>query len=390
MKLHKRFMAAVVASGLSLTAGCQNPCGSCTRSLCGSPSVPQVAPHPAHLPEVAVRVPADIGAQTCMGVAEVLEHSGDLGGAKSQYVQALRLEPGNVDAAHRLAVIHDRLREYGRAEALYRRVARATPQDPNLYSNWGYSHYLQGNWEASARYSLRALEMAPTHPTARSNYAMALGQMGRFEEARQTFVEAGLSPADLACSMAYLHWSAGNLDRARNELLYAAGPVQHDARVVKMLNHLESNLALTHRLHSPRPVVPPVTTAAQVETVVVPPPQIQTGEPNTRRVPLPQPTTPARPLERIPAPAPEKEVVPTSLPTPSTSFKPDDDSQTGKSTAFLAAQTPPPVAWPRTGHILPPSPTNLTAADGTRAIETESSPATPRSAAKDTERRGRW
>src|SRR5438874_1918605 len=200
-------MVLSLAGLLLAQAGCVTPMASLTTS-----ALPAV-------PAAREELPKDKALQTYLTYARTLDKGGSDDGAIEQYEKVLHLSPDHPEAMRRLAVLYDRRADFSKAEAIYRKLAKAHPRDADLMSDWGYSYYLRNNWKEAEAKLRRAVELDKGHTRARCNLGLALGQQDRFDEAFQVFVQAGLEPADAHCDLAFIFWSKGKdyYERARRE-----------------------------------------------------------------------------------------------------------------------------------------------------------------------------
>lgn len=212
-----RFRQGGIALGLAGLllgqAGCLGTMASLTSSN-SLPSAPTVAPASGDLSR-------DQTLKTLLTYAESLDKNGSDEAAVEQYEKVLRLSPDHLIATRRLAVLYDRRADFTKAEAAYRKLAKAHPRDADLMCDWGYSFYLRNDWkEAEAKFR-RTLELDKRHVRARCNLGLALGQQDRYAEAFQAFREAGLDEADAHCDLAFVYWTKSRFDEAERECFLA-------------------------------------------------------------------------------------------------------------------------------------------------------------------------
>src|SRR5438045_1379620 len=91
-------------------------------------------------------LPANQAVKACLAEAQNLDKNGNEASAVEQYEKVLQLDAGNVPALRRLAVLYDRRCDFAKANAAYRKVAEARPNDADLFNDWGYSYYLRNQW----------------------------------------------------------------------------------------------------------------------------------------------------------------------------------------------------------------------------------------------------
>jgi Tfp pilus assembly protein PilF len=217
----------LLPSALFLAAvGCTPSVESLTGGLVVGPSPGAKAADDAPpLPRAPNDLAPDQQARLCLDTGRQLDKAGDDEGALEQYEHVLELDPSNYLAMRRLSVLYDRQARWDRAEEFYKKVVRVRPNDPDVWSDWGYSYYLRGgepeqarkNWlEAEAKLR-QALQINPKHERAHSNLGLVLGQLRRYDEAYQEFRAAQLNDAEAHCDLAFIYWSQGKMDEAKQE-----------------------------------------------------------------------------------------------------------------------------------------------------------------------------
>jgi Flp pilus assembly protein TadD len=184
-------------------------------------------------------LPANQAIVACMRVAQNQEKNGNEDAALQQYEKVLVLDPNNIAACRRLAVLYDKVCEFNKAEAMYRKVSRARPRDADLFCDWGYSHYLRQNWSDAVKQCQHALEIDPQHQRAHCNLGLALGRLDRFPEAEKAFRDAHLSDAEVHCDLAFLYLTKGRFDDARRECQAACQLDRYCRQAHEMLAHLD-------------------------------------------------------------------------------------------------------------------------------------------------------
>lgn len=149
------------------------------------PSVP-ASPAVAALPQVHPRVEAGYSAYL----------AGDLAGARNDYQQALREDPGNRDALLGLAATEVRAGRFEVAEAAYLRVLQADPRD--AYAQAGLLSLRSARMDPTATES-RVKTLLAAEPGAHVlNFTLGnqLAQQGRWSEAQQEYFKAFAAEPD--------------------------------------------------------------------------------------------------------------------------------------------------------------------------------------------------
>ena len=158
-------------------------------------------------------LPPGEAASLCLTLARKLEQEGLDAEAAREYELARHYQP-QVDVAHRLAVVYDRLGNPGLAAAEYERAVEAHPKDADLLNDLGYYHYTHGKWTLAEQYLRRALEVNPEYPRAWTNLGLALAQQGRSQESLEAFKHS-VTPAEAQYNLGFVLAERGKKDEAR-------------------------------------------------------------------------------------------------------------------------------------------------------------------------------
>jgi Flp pilus assembly protein TadD len=229
--LGKRGWGLAVAGLLATQAGCMTgQTGMSTITMEKTPPLGTPAPE---------ELPPNQAVLACLKVAQSQEKNGNEEAAVPQYEKVLTLDPENLQAARRLAVLYDNVCEFNKADNLYRKVARARPRDADLFCDWGYSYYLRQNWNEAVKTYLHALEINPQHQRARCNLGLALGQMERYGEAQRAFQDAHLTEAEVHCNLAFIYLTKGKFDDARRECQTACRLDRFCNQAQELLAHMD-------------------------------------------------------------------------------------------------------------------------------------------------------
>ncbi|MDG2390753.1 MAG: tetratricopeptide repeat protein [Planctomycetaceae bacterium] len=116
--------------------------------------------------------------------------------AAAFYDEAVRMDPANVHAHHRLAMIADMQENYSLAESHYTAALKVDSNNLNLLNDLGYSYYLQHNYEESQAYLSYVLQMDPSHHLAMKNLGLVLAAQGNTQEAYALLQQGGLNPGE--------------------------------------------------------------------------------------------------------------------------------------------------------------------------------------------------
>ena len=101
--------------------------------------------------------------------------------AEAYYRRVLEIQPDNIVANHRLAVLADKKGDFARAEHYYLTALRHDGRNPDLLGDIGYSYLLQGRRQESERYLLAATQIDPTHSKALHNLSLLYAMNGDYD-----------------------------------------------------------------------------------------------------------------------------------------------------------------------------------------------------------------
>lgn len=96
----------------------------------------------------------------------------DYGKAEASYRRAVELVPEDPEALLGLAASYDRLRRFDLADRAYSEASRYIGTTPEFYNNIGYSYILRGDLKKGRSYLLKAYELNPENPVTANNLAM--------------------------------------------------------------------------------------------------------------------------------------------------------------------------------------------------------------------------
>ena len=125
--------------------------------------------------------------------------------ARRDFEKALTVRPNDPDCHHRLAVVADKMRQFGVADDHYEAAIKKLPNDPNLLSDLGYSYFLRGGDDRRAEATLNdALKISPAHKGAMGNLGALYAKQGRTESALEMFQRNGVPEVEAQHYMAQL------------------------------------------------------------------------------------------------------------------------------------------------------------------------------------------
>ena len=208
MRIRRWSALVAVAAGLVAQSGCATSSGPVSDQSSAASSK-FYSPIEPLSPSLAIKA--------SMAVGMSLEKRGDDEAALGQFEKVLERDPDNAVALQHLATIRDRRCEFSEAEKVYQKLAKVRPRDSNVFSDWGYSHYLRNNWVDAEKQLRHALELNSHNEHAHCNLGLVLGQQGKFPEALREFQAAPMSEAEAHCNLAFVYWSQNKIDDAQRE-----------------------------------------------------------------------------------------------------------------------------------------------------------------------------
>jgi Tfp pilus assembly protein PilF len=126
-------------------------------------------------------------AEACVATAEELEGAGHLSEAAALYEKGRQHEPDVIDYSRRLAVLYDRLNLPERARPEYRRAIEQAPHNADLWNDFGYFLFRQGELTESESPLRKAIALAENHERAWTNLGIVLAHQARYGEAFEAF-----------------------------------------------------------------------------------------------------------------------------------------------------------------------------------------------------------
>jgi Tfp pilus assembly protein PilF len=263
------------------------------------------------------------GVQVAM--ARSMERDGDLHGAQSTYQAAIRNDPQNVAALHRLALVQEKLGEGDAAEDLLLQAAKLAPGDPEIVCDLGYCYAVRENAAKARMCYEQALKLKPDFSRAHNNLGILLARQGDDENAARHFSAAGLTAAETRTNLGFAHMKRQQWQRADAQLQLAlqGQPGMEKAQsLAVILNHLTRE-----------DKVRTVAASEAAPAVAAPTSEVATTRPVTATAPLEEVA-----VETAPAIA----VAPWSAPVPLTARKSVPEPQLAEAnvTITLPAESP--------------------------------------------------
>jgi tetratricopeptide (TPR) repeat protein len=120
-----------------------------------------------------------------MSLATCYTEKGMLPEAVAQLKAALRLQPGNREAACRLGCTYEWIGEWAKATRQFRAVLRTSPRCAEAHAGLSRCHLHGGRYAHAVRECEIALRICPDCTSARADLVIALKRSGRVDEALQ-------------------------------------------------------------------------------------------------------------------------------------------------------------------------------------------------------------
>ena len=152
-----------------------------------------------------------------LALARTLEQQEDYDAAADAYRAIIERQPKSAGAIHRLAILHDRKREFEKSAELFEEVLKLDEKNPEALCDYAYSLYLQRRWEESEIHVKRALNLRTAHRRAHNQLGLLLAQREEYDQAFQEFRAAGGTMADAHINVAVVMMMNDQLFEAWNE-----------------------------------------------------------------------------------------------------------------------------------------------------------------------------
>ncbi|MDB5172563.1 MAG: bacteriophage receptor, outer rane subunit [Phycisphaerales bacterium] len=206
------FRIFAVATLLGVLIGCSS-----------HPSAAQMTPPPPTEADKAFEAGAKRPptAKTMFALEQILATQGKDAEAQMVCEQIIRDHPEFIPAYCDLAEAHMRQRHIQEAMRVLNVGLQRAPNEVILVNDVGMCHLLIGDYAGAVRAFTRASGMAPDEPRYRSNLAMTLGLLGRYDESLSLYMHVML-PADAHYNLAVLCDARHDTARAKVEYQKAA------------------------------------------------------------------------------------------------------------------------------------------------------------------------
>ena len=231
----------------------------------------------------------------------VFEAQGDFDAAVLEYQNALTvvetkkrgpLRSADLALAHRrIAGALDRLGRFAQAEVHYQQALKASPKDPKVWNDAGYSYYLQGRWSDSEKALRTAAKLAPADERIRVNLGLTLAAAGKTDQAFPLLSQSSSDAAGHA-NLGYLLAGTGQYDLARRQYetaLTLRPDMELARRALARLDRQQqgpdmpaANSAIASRVRSTAHPVDSMVKPAAATSSKIPPPRAWSFPPGAR------------------------------------------------------------------------------------------------------------
>jgi len=153
--------------------------------------------------------------------ADAVSSKGDLKQGEQLLIQALALDPSNVDAYHKLGLLYLHQGQFSKAEQMYHKLVMSAKNDPVYFSNLAVAMYQQKNLAGAKTHYKKSIELDASRPGRFFSLAQVLKEMGEMQDALEHFKKAvDMDPKNLdyLLTLAQVYIDQGLLDDARSLL----------------------------------------------------------------------------------------------------------------------------------------------------------------------------
>jgi tetratricopeptide (TPR) repeat protein len=181
--------------------------------------------------ETSARVGNKEAADVQVALGRSLEKRGDREQALAAYGEAIKRDSGRGDAYVRLAILHDQQGKFNESAEYFRKALQASPGNPAIFCDMGYSLYLQRRWKEAEMNLQQALVLKPDLARAHNNLGLVLARTDRVEEALAHFRKGG-TESEAHLNLAFALTLERRWDDARDhyEKALAANPASEPAK----------------------------------------------------------------------------------------------------------------------------------------------------------------
>jgi Flp pilus assembly protein TadD len=254
-----RFALVLALAGALTSTGClglfNNNQSATTRANAPTGTPPGLLIGPEHAANAPpTELPPKQAVVACLAAAKELDQKGNGPDAIKQavalYEKARSLDPNAAGVGRRLAVLYDLLGDFSKAQAEYEPLLAASPNDPKLLNDIGYSYYSRGDLPTAEGYLKKAVQTDPALKAAWLNLGLVVSASGRFDEGFAAFQKGG-SEGEAHANLAFVLAAQGRTTEAKAEY----------KKALTIEPGLSSARTALERLENPPKVDPNVTQA---------------------------------------------------------------------------------------------------------------------------------
>ncbi len=147
-------------------------------------------------------------------VARIQERQGNLQKALRVYLDLYKTDPNNAEICHRLMVVHTRMDQPQKADQFFQQADKLHPNDPELYTDYGYACYLRGEVAQGESWLKKAHTLNPENERTTGNLALVVAAQGREEEAL-AYYRQYLDDAEANANLGFALIQRGDFTAAR-------------------------------------------------------------------------------------------------------------------------------------------------------------------------------
>lgn len=100
-----------------------------------------------------------MSSQSLVAQADEVFEKGDLTFAERKYIEAIRLDPRNIEAYRGLGKVYMDMEKYKEAEETFKFITKLNPRDDRIFNRLGIIEEQLGNYEEAAEYFKKAIEI---------------------------------------------------------------------------------------------------------------------------------------------------------------------------------------------------------------------------------------
>jgi predicted TPR repeat methyltransferase len=169
--------------------------------------------------------------------------AGELAQAEALYRQVLAAQPDNPDAIHLLGTTAYQKGDYEQASSQIEQAMVLRPDDPAFHNNLGNVRNAQGRFEEAAGLFARAIALNPNDAGAHFNLGNAMHKQERLEDAAEHYERT----IDLRPDHVSAHNALGNVRKAQGRLGDAAAEYEKALEINPAFAGAHNNLGIIRR-----------------------------------------------------------------------------------------------------------------------------------------------